>query len=211
MAGESLLAGIATITPAEYSRAASVLGRAFEEDPQWVALNPDPERRRTRLPQMFMGAIRLTAAADGVPERTAGCEAVALWLSPGNDIGLVPIVRSGWLRSVRWMLTPPYRTLLHKFEVMRTFENRRKLLMPDPHWYLMALGVDPAHQGRGYGPMLVLHATERADRGGFPMYVETETDLNERLYQKLGFETVDQFTMKGIGVDFSLMVRAARS
>ena len=195
---------------AEYSQAAHVLARAFEDDPQWVALNPDPDRRRARLPEMFMGAIRLTAAAGGVPERTEGCEAVALWLSPGNDNDLWSILRSGWIRSIRWMLLPPYRTARIKAAVMRSFETRRKELMPGPHWYLMALGVDPAHQGRGYGPMLVLRGAERADRDGLPIYVETETELNEGLYHKLGFTTVDHLSIEKIGIDFSLLVRQPR-
>ena len=57
---------------------------------------PDPEARRTKLPAMFTGATKLTAAAGGVPERTADFEAVALWLAPGRDIGLRSIVRSGF-------------------------------------------------------------------------------------------------------------------
>ena len=42
-----------------------MLGRAFNDDREWVALVPDPEVRRARLPQMFDGVVRLNDA--GVP------------------------------------------------------------------------------------------------------------------------------------------------
>jgi transposase len=35
----------------------------------------------------------------------------------------------------------------------------------EPHWYLPMIGVDPPHQGRGYGGALLSYALERCDRG----------------------------------------------
>ena len=160
-------AAVIPLSAEEHARAGEVLGRAFCVDPQWVALVPDPEVRRARLPQMFHGVVRLTAAARGRPERTAGFEAVALWLAPGHDIGLGAILRSRFA-SLRVMSRVPFRDGRRIMAVLRDFDRRRQALMPEPHWYLLALGTDPAHQQRGYGSQLVRHGLLRADRDGMP-------------------------------------------
>ncbi len=190
----------------EFGQAGEVLGRAFHDDHQWTALMPDPEARRTKLPAMFAGATKWTAAADGVPERTVGFEAVALWLAPGRDIGLRSMVRSGF-SSVRWALTPPFVDLRRMMAVLRQFDRRHRELMPEPHWYVMAIGVDPEHQGRGHGAALMRHGMQRADRDGVPIYLEADSDTVAGFYERLGFEVIDEMTIRGIDLLYSLMVR----
>jgi ribosomal protein S18 acetylase RimI-like enzyme len=58
----------------------------------------------------------------------------------------------------------------------------------EPHWYLPVIGVDPAHQGRGYGAALMRHATERCDRDVVPAYLESSNPRNISLYLRHGFE-----------------------
>ena len=199
--------GIVTlVSPGESAHAGGVLGRAFYDDAQWIALVPDPEVRRARLPEMFDGVVRLTAAARGRPERTAGFEAVALWLAPGRDIGLGAILRSRFA-SLRVMSKVPFRDGRRIMAVLRDFDRRRQALMPEPHWYLLALGTDPAHQRRGFGSQLVRHGLLRADRDGVPVYLEAETEINAPFYERLGFETLEEVTVEEIDLRFSLMAR----
>jgi GNAT superfamily N-acetyltransferase len=70
---------------------------------------------------------------------------------------------------------------------LRDFDRRRQALMPEPHWYLLALGTDPAHQRQGHGSQLVRHGHLRADRDGMPVYLEAETAINAPFYERLGF------------------------
>lgn len=186
--------------------AGDVLGRAFYDDPQWVALVPDPDVRRTRLPIMFIGAAKMINAAGGTPERTAGFEAVALWLPPGKDVGFREMMASAWI-SARWLLTPPIQNVRRLTRVLRQFETKKKQLMPEPHWYLMAIGVDPDHQGEGHGSALVRSGMRRADRDGKMIYLETETEKNLGFYERLGFEVLEEMTLTDIDVPFSLMIR----
>ncbi len=183
-----------------------MLGRAFYTDPQWAALVPDPSIRRKRLPIMFIGAAKMTHASGGSPERTAGFEAVALWLRPGKEIGARAIISSAG-PSARWLLTPPVQNIRRLTRVMRQFDKKRKQLMREPHWYLMAIGVDPDHQGEGHGSALVRAGMRNADRDGKMIYLETETEQNVSFYERLGFEVLDEMTIAEIGIPFSLMVR----
>ena len=185
---------VVKVAPDESAQAGGVLGRAFHDDHQWLALMPDPEARRTKLPAMFTGATKWTAAASGVPERTAGFEAVALWLAPGRDIGLRSMVRSGF-SSVRWALTPPFVDFRRMMAVLRQFDQRRREVMPEPHWYVMAIGVDPERQGRGHGAALMQQGMQRADLDGRPIYLEADSDNVAGFYERLGFEVIDEMTI----------------
>jgi len=198
--------GVVPLSRSERSRAGDVLGRAFYDNPQWVGLLPDDDQRRKRLPMMFVGASKMTAAAGGFPERTAGFEAIALWLPPGRDIGFLAMLRSS-LTSARWMLTPPMVNVRRMTRVLMQFDKKKKELMKEPHWYLMALGVDPDHQGEGHGSTLVRAGIEKADRDGKAVYVETETEENLGFYQWLGFEVLEEMVITEIGMPFSLLVR----
>lgn len=79
--------------------------------------------------------------------------------------------------------------------------------MPNPHWYLEAIGVDPEREGRGFGSALVRAGMQRADRDQTPVYLETETERNVRFYKHLGFEVVEQTSAAGLNLPLWLMVR----
>lgn len=194
------------VAPGEHARAGGVLGRAFHDDPQWVALVPDPAIRRAKLPAMFGAVSRLVVAAGGRAERTAGFGAVALWLAPGRDIGTRAFVRSRFA-SLRLMTAIPLRDSRRMMAMLGDFDRRRKRLMPEPHWYLVALGTDPAHQRQGHGSQLVRNGLLRADRDGVPVYLEAETEINAPYYERLGFETLEDVVIEAIDLRFSLMAR----
>lgn len=183
-----------------------MLGRAFYDTEQWATLVPDPGVRERKLTQLFTGTVKLTLAAGGIAERTTGFEAVGLWLPPGRSIGLWPFVKSGFA-SASFAMTPPFPSMRRMMATFREFDESHKQQMPDPHWYLMALGVDPAHQHKGHGSALVHWGIERADRDRSPIYLETETGANATFYEQLGFEVLNEITIEAIDLLFSLMIR----
>jgi ribosomal protein S18 acetylase RimI-like enzyme len=67
---------------------------------------------------------------------------------------------------------------------MATFHPR------EPHWYLPMIGVDPPHQGRGYGSALLSYALERCDREQCLAYLESTNPRNIPLYQRHGFKVL---------------------
>ena len=79
--------------------------------------------------------------------------------------------------------------------------------MPSPHWYLSAVGVDPARHGEGLGSALVRRGIERAERDGRPIYLETGTESNVRFYERLGFEVLEQSVATGLELPVWLMSR----
>jgi len=62
---------------------------------------------------------------------------------------------------------------------------------PGDHWYLQTLGVEPAHQGKGYGSLLMEYMLDKIDNTNpLPVFLETSTEINVKFYKRFGFEVV---------------------
>lgn len=90
--------------------------------------------------------------------------------------------------------------------MLRDSDECHEQQMPDPRWYLMAPGVDPPHQRRGYGRALVRSGIQRASGDNKPIYLEAETDAIATFYDKLEFEVLGEMTIEAIHMPFSLMI-----
>jgi ribosomal protein S18 acetylase RimI-like enzyme len=186
--------------------AGALLGRAFHDDPLWGATFSDPDRRPELLVAMFTGLTKTTVAAQGLAETTPDLDAVALWLPPGKDFGFWAMAKSGFALP-RFAMSLPAQDRNRMMAVLRQFGKRKKALMPDPHWYLAAIGVDPERQGEGLGSTLVQAGIRRADQENTSVYLETETEGNVGLYQHLGFDVIEQVTATGLCLPVWLMMR----
>ena len=188
-----------------YGRAGEVLGRAFQEDPLWQATFLDSDRSKS-LVAMFTAVVRAITAAQGIAETTTGVDAVALWLPPGKDLGRWSVFRSGFALP-RFAIRLPASDRKRMMRVLRQLDTRKKALIAEPHWYLAAVGVDPAWQGEGLGSRLVLSGIRRAEEANVPVYLETETEGNVGFYEHLGFDVIEQVTAVGLELPIWLMVR----
>jgi ribosomal protein S18 acetylase RimI-like enzyme len=86
-------------------------------------------------------------------------------------------------------------------------DELHKRKVPGPHWYLWALGVEPARQGQGIGSRLIAPVLAQADREGLPCYLETETAGNVAFYQKQGFYVVSDDLVPGQSLRIWTMLR----
>jgi GNAT superfamily N-acetyltransferase len=72
-----------------------------------------------------------------------------------------------------------------------TFQEKKHPRQP-PHWYLAAIGVAPAWQGRGFGGALMRPVLERCDADGVPAYLEASSPRNRALYERNGFNLLEE-------------------
>jgi len=187
-----------------------MLGRAFQTDPLWTAVMVDPVQRPGMLVRMFTALIRTTVVAQGVAEKTPDLEGLALWLPPARDMGVWAMVKAGFAMP-RFVVRLPKSDRKQMIAVLRQVGERREALMPAPHWYVPAIGVDPESQGMGFGSVLMKHGIARADRDEAPIYLETETERNVGFYQRLGFDVMEEFTPKAVDVRMWFMARQGTS
>jgi ribosomal protein S18 acetylase RimI-like enzyme len=182
---------VITLENVQRRRAVDAMTRAFAEDPMWSCILPDRARRLERLPAMWDALIGF-ARVYGVALTTPEGKGAACWISPGRtSVTLWQLLRTG-MALPRSMMALPKDARGRFFRMMRFIEDGHKELMNGPHWYLWALGVAPEAQGQGIGRALLRPVLERADAGGHPCYLETQSEANVAFYRGSGFEVEAQ-------------------
>jgi GNAT superfamily N-acetyltransferase len=175
---------------AEQVREAShVLAAAFADDPAWVYILPDPERRRRSMPWLASLNLRM-ALPYGATFTTPGgrVEGIAAFYPPGRYP--VPLLRQLWLaRAMPLRLS--LRSIAH---VLRFTAAVERVHPKDPQqWYLSILAVAPERQRQGVGSFLMAPVLQRADEEGAAVYLETTKEENLAYYPRFGFELEGDF------------------
>jgi ribosomal protein S18 acetylase RimI-like enzyme len=166
------------------SEASAVLAQAFQDDPAWVWLFPDPARRAQILPWLFRIGFDVTAA--DVYATQGEVVGAARWLPPGRpSMRLWPTLRA--LVVMPFRLGPVTTSFL---AYGRAVELLRIEVAPGPHWYLAGIGVAPSLQRRGIGSALLGPGIEGAKRDGLPVVLLTNTESNLPFYEANGFRVV---------------------
>jgi GNAT superfamily N-acetyltransferase len=169
------------------NHAVETLTRAFFDDPIYVHIFPDPTERQRRTPSLWQAELGY-CLRFGEVYTTPGIEGVAACLKPG-DAGFtwwrMIQTRFATVRAVRRLTPDARRTMSFMYGAM---DRARERLMPMPHWYLWAIGVDPDHQGKGIGSALIDSILKRAT---VPWYLETETESNVAFYERRGFRVIE--------------------
>jgi len=202
------------VVPLERSRhaeAGRVLARAFDDDPLSVYLLPDATKRARLLPWMYERVVRYASMYDGQVLTTPALDGVAAWLPPGLPYTpAVRLMRAGLgLAPFKFGLS-----VFGRFMAANHVERLRKQHMPQPHWYLWVIGVEPDRQRQGAGAALLQPVLDRASAEGAPCYLETHKERNVAYYRRFGFELVTEGSVPNGGPRFWTMRRqpvAARS
>ena len=186
------------VVPAEadqWPALAEVQARAFHDELPYCAVFPHPGTRAERLLAWFRVALPGAMSSGFLVATTPAHRALALWSPPDR------------LNSLRTQtraiprLVPQVWTLLRvtdradrqrAFAWGRRIQQRERQLLPDPHWSLDGLAVDPKHQRLGYGAVLIRDGLRRADADQVPTYLETNSARNAEFYRKFGFDVIEQ-------------------
>jgi ribosomal protein S18 acetylase RimI-like enzyme len=184
-------------------RATAVLADAFRSRPPATSLFREPDADAKLV--YFMECSARYALLYGECQATEDESGVALWLLPGAT-------RMTPLRMFRArMFAAPLRLGLRDFRAFGAFaahtDKVHRAAVPEPHYYLLALGVRPDRQGKGVGGQLLRGMLARADREGAPIYLETQSPENVSLYQRFGFEVASDELIPGLDLRNWGMVR----
>lgn len=192
-------------TSAEIRELAAVLARAFARDPYFSWLTGEGSERNQRMRDAWAAILRHASAGLRETWTNDARTGAAIWIPPGRE-------PSSLLDSFR--LLPSFgrltgwRRLREASVAVEHLERRRRFHVPEPHWYLSALGVDPSAQGQGVGTALMAPVLARADKVGTPAYLETATARNVLLYERVGFAVVEELILPRTDVRGWLMRRS---
>ena len=198
---------VVRMTDADVERVVPALARAFQADPLFAWIEPDPGRREAFL-EVFMRALawrsHLFAEAFTTTPLALGA---SLWVGP--DLGrLSPaqLERSG-LDRVTEILPPESQRRCEVFDVVRDVVER---VAPRPRFYLGVLAVEPAAQGQRLGERLLQAGLQKADAAGLPVSLETLQPANVSWYRRHGFEVVAEGHVAEGGPRYWIMRREPR-
>ena len=187
------------IVPLQFAQirvSAEVLAHAFDDSPIMMHLLPRPRARTVGMRAFFIAGLvdahkhgeAWVAIVDGA------VVGAAVWLPPGS-------YPPGSSRQTRQMLHLLAVAPIAMGSIARSLRYLRAVEAVHPqaeHWYLTTLGVDPTHQGHGYGTRLLDAVLPRTDEGGYPTYLETDKERNLAFYARHRFVESDKiFPIEG--------------
>jgi ribosomal protein S18 acetylase RimI-like enzyme len=182
---------MSAVTPLQRTsidRAAITLERAFSPDPMFTWVFPDAATRPAALRRLLCVSLeyglrygRVTTSHDA--------KAACVWIPPGPGITIPRMIRSGMLGVPLRTGLGPFAKFMAANEIMNKIHKAR---VPEPHFYLVVVGVDPELQGQGVGSAIVREGLARADRESKPCYLETSEPRKHAFYERLGFAVLEE-------------------
>jgi ribosomal protein S18 acetylase RimI-like enzyme len=179
---------MAEIRPADRSRIthiAEVIGRAFVTEPMMAwplgGRTDDLEERCIRYHALFLAPLM----GHGIIwESTDGHGALVL-VAPDQQDALDDALHVDDSRTHNVLYDGGRRYQLF-------WEWVASKIPREPLWHLDSVAVAPGWQGRGIGSALIEFGLEQARESRTAMILETGTQRNVGLYERLGFHVVDE-------------------
>jgi ribosomal protein S18 acetylase RimI-like enzyme len=184
----SALVTVRKATAADEDVIVSVLVRAFDNDPVARFLLRERDYPGA-LDLMFRAFFRHMVIPHGEVWIDDSGGGAALWTPPGRwDVSILRTLVMGpaLLRAAGLRAVSSARGML-----------RMQALHPrEAHYYLFAIGVDPAFQGRGIGSALLHAGLSQCDAAAESAYLEASTEGSSRLYARHGFRVTQELEVR---------------
>ncbi len=181
------------LQPEDYKEASRLLAEALYPTPNFAAIF-----RNTPLQRAIKGLS--TATRISILERKHNLGLAARL--EGRLAGVFIMIPSPYCRlsfSEEFKLMPglvwAYGKAMPRIAKLSLLRNKKD--PTSPHWHCGPLGVLPQYQGQGIGTMLIREALKIVDQTGMDAYAETASSDNVRLYERFGFEVMEQMTILG--------------
>jgi GNAT superfamily N-acetyltransferase len=197
----TLQISIGRMSAEELPAVGKVLGAAFASSPLERAVRGTIDERQRR------GLVAAYTATCRLPGQ------VSVAWSDGRIVGAIR-----WVESPRCQLRLRQKLAMAPTAFSAFGRNLPKALRwvtawakrdpSEPHLHLGPIGVTPDLQGHGIGSQLLAGYCDRLDVAGDVGYLETDKPENVRLYERFGFEVVDEAVVLGVRNWF--MSRTAR-
>lgn len=177
----------------QIEEASRVLGRAFQDDPLFVYCFPDPIEREIKTATHCEWLILLGILSGKAYITSNNIEGVAVWHPYAIEDKKGGEKSKEIMRRLRKVRRELFSNVLYR-ERLSIFEEIANSFQVEhvnfPHWYLAIIGVDPIHQGKGYGSKLLRVRLAEINEQNLPCYLHTENERNVKFYEHFGFELI---------------------
>ena len=195
-----------TVEKKDLVSAGLVLADAFREDPVWVRFFEDEQNQDQKMAAFFEMPVRHCFRFGRVVATSEQLEGIAAWSdSDKAEITFLRILASGSLGpglkvgSALSKKGQPLFTLLKN--------DRLEHMAGRDHIYLEVIGVQPQHQGKGWGRILLETLFTESKERMLPVYLETETEKNRDMYVKCGFTVLKEIQVPEFNIPMWELLR----
>jgi ribosomal protein S18 acetylase RimI-like enzyme len=192
----------------DIQKAGAVLADAFQHDPLWKKILEGESDIEQKLHILFETPIRYCLRYGGVYATSENLEGICVW-APGSlsNMTIWRIIRSGaFLHSIKMAgLGKKMKSVFRQIE-----DDRKEYMKGRKFIYIMAIGVALKLQGQGFGGKLIRALIKKSDQDGIPLYLETETENNVKMYKGFGFKLIKKITLPVINLPMWEMVRESQ-
>ncbi len=197
------------LTELDAERAGAGLARAFATDPLFAYVLPDVDARRSLFPWFFTTCVRYGCQRGDAWGIVGGPEGellgTAFWIRlPDTDFTSERLEAAGFGAASAVMGEAAWGRLLAVNGHMDEIQAR---VAPPPCLYLVQLGVNPDHQGRGLGGLLLRRFLAAADDAGLAACLGTSEPNNLGFYRRHGLEVVADEVEPDSGLRFWVLGR----
>ena len=178
------------VTEADVPAVSKAVAAAFYDDPVITWIYPDDSRRLERFERSLEVYVRRIWLPHDACYTTDNLIGGSFWMPPGT--AKVSVLRQ--LSLLPALIATSRGDSGRLWRVLDMLDKKHP--HDDPHWYLPLIGIEPDWQGRGFGVALLRPVLERCDAEGTPAYLEASSPRNRALYERHGFEVVDEIAVK---------------
>lgn len=165
----------------------AIMSDAFAEDPAmgWIYNNPPAVGAMMKIIAKHVYLPR------GFGHVIDGGEGATLWLPPSakGDEGAWTMARLAG-SAFRHSGLGGVRRLMAAAKAADAAHPK------EPHYYLFAIGVRGASQGKGLGKALMKPVLARCDAEAMPAYLESSSAANVPIYRSVGFEVLQEIQLR---------------
>ncbi len=185
-------------------RGSTVFADAFQQDPVWQKILNNVDEQRVHL--LFESAVRYGLRYGNIYGSSENLEGIAVWVSEKYaDFSILRGILSG---SAIPTMKLGMKKLLSMQKIFEPFETHRREYMKDkPYIYLVIIGIASEFQRRGFGRKLIDAVIKDSKNSGKPIYLETATEDNVKMYEHFGFEVLVKLETPEINLPQWVMFR----
>jgi ribosomal protein S18 acetylase RimI-like enzyme len=185
------------IARSDLDATARMLAAAFDDDPAYAYLFPDPATRASGLGDFFRRnlATHLPYACTFVAREGERVVATVTVRPPeGVKISALTMIRQGF---VPYAIDHGLAAVRRLLAVKRAYDGlEAEIAKHRPHWHVHMMAVDPQRQGGGIGSKLleavIEHAIAPRPDEGHLIVLSTHKERNVTFYRRAGFDVVDE-------------------
>jgi ribosomal protein S18 acetylase RimI-like enzyme len=197
------------LTVRDAFRAGEAMADAFADDPVWRKVFEGVSEFDQKHQAFFEIPVRHCLKYGKVYAASTNLEGLIAWV-PGevSDITLWRFLRCGAFGCGMRMGSSASKRMsgLRVLSADRAANSGGR-----PYIYVLLLGVRTAHQGKKLASSLLRALLADCDAKKLPIFLETETEENVRMYEHFGFKLIRKIIIEGLGLPMWEMVREAQS